>query len=363
MKKLQSLVLFCAALAQAHAIPQKATVNDLDKAKKQAIDKLVDAFMSAGQTPGVEVAILRKEKLVFECGYGTSEKGQSVIPGPFTHFQIDSLTKVFTAMDVIMLSEEGKLNIDKPIGNYVTLPNQAWDKIPIRDYLGMTAGLWDGGTTGSYQTVLDQVANKTGGYAKGLQYQPGSHYLYSNPGYFCLGELIEKLAPSHSFGTYSKNHILAKLGMNETGMISFQSGSAWATPYINGSAQSPRDPQAGFSGGGFVSTMHDLERFGNAIAARELISTVDFDDMWRPTKFTTGSNAGKSGPMGMGWSIQLDKKGDLDNAAKNGGGWGWGSQLTYFAKTGDCVIVLRNSSGAGAMAALNVSVEKVLTGG
>src|SRR5689334_635357 len=89
-------------LAQAHAIPQKATVDRIDTATKAKIDKLVAALMTSENTPGLELAIQRKGEVVYECGYGQTKLAGGGIPGPDTHFQIDSLTKVFTAMDILL---------------------------------------------------------------------------------------------------------------------------------------------------------------------------------------------------------------------------------------------------------------------
>jgi len=78
--------------------------------------------------------------------------------------------------------------------------------------------------------------------------------------------------------TYTKNRILTPPGMNDTGFIEFEHGDRWPTPYNNGNKVDPREPESGFSGGGFVSTMSDLEKFGSGLYNRAVLSVKSYGD-------------------------------------------------------------------------------------
>lgn len=345
------------------AIP-KVTLNTLSRTAQTKVDLIVTRFMSANKTPGIELSIQKGGVTVYECGYGSIAQGSAVYPGPNTRFQIDSLTKSFTAFAVLRLAEEGKVDLNATMGSYISLPNPGWKTIPVRQFLGMVTGIPDGGTTtGSYKQVIASAAARKTPFGVGLDFEPGSKYEYSNPNYFILGDLVSERSPQKTFMAYTKAEILTPLGMTNTGFFSSGTGNLWPTPYNNGQPIKPRDPMSGFSGGGFTSTMKDLERFAIGLYDKGVLSVQSYKQMWTPTVLTSGPNKGKSVAFGLGWDVMLGPKGDLIRASKNGGGWGWGAQLSFFPATGDSTIMLRNSSGTGAMGPVNANIEKALAGG
>jgi CubicO group peptidase (beta-lactamase class C family) len=363
--------------------PFHRTIDNLSQADTAKVEKIIAQLMQQGGTPGMEVAIQKKGKTIFEAGYGFIAKDSKVIPGPDTRFQIDSLTKSFTAFAVLRLAEQGRVDLDKPMGDYVTtLPNPAWGPIPVRCYLGMITGIPDDSVSkGSYKEAIARAAKKrvphpsrargfknTPGpeeYWIGLDFAPpGSQYEYSDVDYFILGELVDARSPAKQFMTFTRNNVLTPLGMNDTGLIEFGHGDLWATPYEKGGKTDPREPESGFSGGGFVSTMSDLEKFGSGLYNRAVLSSKSYQEMWTRTQLTTGPNQGQSVNFGLGWDdVILDGKGDLVRVSKNGGGWGWGSQLTFFPKSEYCVILLRNSNGSGGnLTEAAIDIEQALAG-
>jgi len=292
------------------------------------------------------VAVIQGQKVVFECGFGTTLIGSQSVPTNTTRFQINSVTKSFTAMAVLRLAELGLISIDEPIGTYVQLPNTSWNKIPIRLYLGMLSGVPDGSTSsGSYEQVVQRVANQQAQFAKGLATEPGSAYLYSDPSYFILGTLLEQVSAQKDFGKFVGAEILQPLQMNNTGLIPFGSGPSWATPYLNGKPAKPRSPISGFSGGGFVSTLQDLEKFAIGLQQKAVLSEESYKAMWTAQQFTCGPQKGQQSPWGLGWGVSSGTGSRPQTIAKNGGGWGWASQITYLPSKGVSVILLQNSKG------------------
>jgi CubicO group peptidase (beta-lactamase class C family) len=295
-----------------------------------------------------------------------------VLPGPNTRFQIDSLTKTFTAIAVLRLVEQGKIDLDQPMGKYLGLPNPAWNTIPVRSYLGMITGIPDADTTnGNYREVIDSVALKGTPYGIGLDFEPGWKFQYSNTNYFILGELVSAVSPKHGpkhdpehgYMPFTKESVLEPLGMTDTGFIPFGHGDLWPTPYDKDQATDPRKPNAGFSAGGFVSTMSDLEKYAIGLYHRSVLSPKSYKEMWTRTKLTSGPNKDKPIKFGLGWDdVSFDEKGDVEHVSKNGGGWGWGSQLTYFPKAGYSVILLRNSNPAGNLPEAAIDIESAVTG-
>lgn len=369
-----SLAVWAFDNAQSFSVPVSIIVEEpsysLSQSVEQKIDKLVTDLLADSDTPGLILAIQQGGKTVYECGYGTVQlpPNPKVTPGPDTHFQIDSLTKVFTAIAVLKLAEDGKVDLDEKMGNYLNQANANWEPIPVRSYLGMITGIPDLSAPAGqiYQDAIDSAAAAHSN--SGLDFTPGSQYEYSNVNYFILGNLISAVSPegkeqtaacradpscrAGAYADYIKSIITGPLGMSETGLYQFQFGYLWATPYIKGAAQSPRLPLQGFSGGGLVTTMGDLEKLATALHERKILSAKSYQQMWSRTVLTSGSSKGSSINFGLGWDdVAFDSKGNLVKVTKNGAGWGWGSQLNYYPEEGKSVIVLCNGSGAiGALA-------------
>ena len=100
---------------------------------------------------------------------------------------------------------------------------------------------------------------------------------------------------------------------------------------------------------------------GFPIYNRAVLSAKSYREMWTRTTLTSGENKGKSIKFGLGWDdVSVDAKGDLIRVSKNGGGWGWGSQLTFFPKSEYCVILLQNSQN-GNLPEAAIDIEQAIT--
>jgi D-alanyl-D-alanine carboxypeptidase len=308
----------------------------------ECIDASVQALMKQlPELPGVMVSAQVGGETVYAQGFGAATLGGAA-PTASTSFQIDSLTKVFTAFSVLRLYEEGKIpKLTDTLGTYMTeLPNPAWAPIQIDQLLAMVSGIPDSGSaTRPYTESLQGIAGEP------LMFAPGSRYFYSNSNYFLLGELVDTLAGS--FRKYARTKVLDEFGMPDTELIPFERAADPATPYLDGRAVAWRNPDCGYSGGGFASTMADLETFAAGLANGLVLLPATYRLMWTPYQLTTGRN----GQFGLGWEVTLNGDGSLQQVQKNGGGWGWNSQVN-FAPAGAfggtpaiSVCVLMNAAG------------------
>lgn len=283
------------------------------------IDAAVAAFMKqVPSVPGVVVSAQADGETLYTRGYGAATVGGAA-PTDCTSFQIDSLTKVFTAFAVLRLYEQGTIqNVTDPIGSYMAGLPDAWSPIQIDQLLAMVSGIPDSGSaTRPYTESLARVAKLP------LGFTPGSQYQYSNSNFFLLGELVTALAGD--FMEYARAQVLDVVDMPHTGLIPVDYAAHPATPYENGSAVSWRAPNCGYSGGGFASTMHDLQRFAAGLANGVVLQPATYTLMWTPYPLSDGSD----GPFGLGWKVFDRLDGTLRAVTKNGGGYGWNTQLTY----------------------------------
>ena len=228
--------------------------------------------------------------------YGAATVGGEA-PTASTSFQIDSLTKAFTAFAVLRLYEEGKIpKLTDPIGKYMTdLPNPAWAPIQVNQLLAMVSGIPDSGSaTQPYTESLQSIAGEP------LMFAPGSQYFYSNSNYFLLGQLVDTVAGSYRKYVHTK--VLNEFGMPDTELIPFERATDPATPYMNGAAVAWRNPDCGYSAGGFASRLaegFERDAFGYLLALRlaQVRGTLSDDGFRRDLTGTEVRVAGEPRPV------------------------------------------------------------------
>jgi len=142
------------------------------------------------------------------CRSGSALAGEAQ-----TIYNIASNSKQFTAACILLLQEDGKLNIDDKLSKYLpTFPNG--DKITIHEVLDHTSGLTD---------YLDMIDNATltpakvhaAVYKTKLKFKPGSIYEYSNTNYIIAGLVVEKVA-GMPFDDFLRSRIIRPLGLHAT---------------------------------------------------------------------------------------------------------------------------------------------------
>src|SRR5688572_8222002 len=188
------------------------------------VDKLFSSVTE--RDPGAAVIVIKEGEVLYQQGYGLADRKRRTPITPQTAFHLASAGKQFTAMAIMMLYEEGKLDYDDPIG--VHLPELAGlgEEVTLRRMLHHTSGVpgWEGGETDIYDALLeksseptneDLVAYLSDWSEEDLAYTPGDQYDYSNPGYDLLGALIERLS-GQSFGDFMEERIFGPLEMEST---------------------------------------------------------------------------------------------------------------------------------------------------
>ncbi len=133
-------------------------------------------------------------------------------------FELASVSKQFTSMNIMMLQEEGKLQYDDPVDKYLDIPYKG---ITIRQLLTHTSGLPD------YQAIMDvhwdkskvagnkEILEYLNLYAPPKNFEPGTKYEYNNTGYVLLASIAEK-ASGKDFIVMCRSRIFTPLDMQST---------------------------------------------------------------------------------------------------------------------------------------------------
>jgi CubicO group peptidase (beta-lactamase class C family) len=187
----------------------------------EAIDEYITARMRSDRIPGVALAIVKDDQIVYLKGYGRADQsGRPVTPQ--TPFLIGSITKPFTALAVMQLVEAGKVDLDAPVQRYIpwfhVADIEASTQIKVRVLINQTSGLpqlptfvtW---TWPNYPDVLERhvrlMANTN------LVFPPGQGFAYSNANYVTQAVIMQAVS-GQSYEDYMRQHIFAPLDMQHS---------------------------------------------------------------------------------------------------------------------------------------------------
>lgn len=183
----------------------------------------VDAIFSEwnARTPGVALAVVRDEKIIYLHGYGIANLEHAVAIAGDTVFDIGSTSKQFTAACILLLAEDGKLAMTDDVRKYIPELPQYERPITIAHLLHHTSGLRDYtaimGIAGLSaeppysEAFLRNIVFRQ----KSLNFPPGERFSYSNTGYFLLGEIVHRVS-GMPLPQFAKARIFEPLGMSST---------------------------------------------------------------------------------------------------------------------------------------------------
>jgi CubicO group peptidase (beta-lactamase class C family) len=240
-----------------------------------AIDRYIEAEMREQRIPGLALGIVRGDQIVHLKGFGVADPaGRPVTPQ--TPFMIGSVTKSFTALAIMQLVEQGKVDLDAPVQRYLpwfrVADATASAQITVRHLLNQTSGL-SRATGNQFQASRDMRADGLEQQTRWLNTarlaQPvGAAFQYSNANWWPLGMIIQTVA-GQPYDAYLQQHILVPLEMRHsfTAVADAQAqGLATGHRYWFGHylATDPKDsghypgmlPQ-----GGVISTAEDMAHY------------------------------------------------------------------------------------------------------
>ncbi len=172
--------------------------------------------------PGVAVALVYDNELVFSKGYGSANLEYDIPVDPSsTIFHIASVSKQFTVFAAMLLEEAGKLSMQDDVREYIPEVPDFGETITLKDLAAHTGGLRDQwNLLGMAGWRLDDVITlehvmKLVEHQQALNFPPGEEYLYSNTGFTLLAEVVARVS-GQSFAEFTDEHIFQPLGMENT---------------------------------------------------------------------------------------------------------------------------------------------------
>ncbi|HEV3276267.1 MAG TPA: serine hydrolase domain-containing protein [Terriglobia bacterium] len=309
-----------------------------------ALRAKLDADSAAGRFAGA-VLVAKDGKPVFTGAYGLADRARNVPNKLETQFRIGSMNKMFTAVAVLQLVQAGKIQLNDPLGKYLPdYPNKDLaSKVTIHQLLTHTGGTGDffGPEFDAHRLELRTLQDYVNLYGKrGVEFEPGSKWEYSNYGFLLLGVVIEKVS-GESYYDYVRDHVYKPAGMTSTASLpEDQAVPDRSVGYMRGDDgkwQPNTDtlPYRGTSAGGGYSTVGDLFRFANAIANHTLL------DAHYTELLTTGKVATPRGDK-YAYGFSDSTVGGVRAFGHGGGAPGMNGDLEIYPQSGYVVAVLAN---------------------
>ena len=243
------------------------------------IDSLLLKTFKDKNGPGGVFLISKAGKPIYQKAFGMANIELDVDMNTENVFQLGSITKQFTAVAILMLHQQQKLNVTDPISKYIP-DYPAGNKITIHHLLTHTSGIKDF----TKMKALNEIAQKDLSPLEmvnffkneAVDFKPGEKFEYNNSGYVILGYLIE-LVTGDKYANYIQKNIFDQLAMVNSRYASDRmtiKNRAYGyqkkgNDYVNKTSISFNIP---YASGALMSTVTDMVKWQNAISNHKLLN-------------------------------------------------------------------------------------------
>ncbi len=336
--------------------------------KTTQLDDLLNKYTEYGQFNG-SVLVADHGKVIYKKGFGLANREWDIPNAPDTKHRLGSITKQFTAMLIMQLVAEGKLDLQATISKY--LPDYSkvnGDKITIHQLLNHTSGTPNYTSFPNFFKELSRnpytPTEMVRMYADSiLDFTPGEQFSYSNSGYITLGAIIE-MVTGKSYEEVLQEKIFTPLKMNNSGYdhhntilkkraagYEMKGSKPENAPYI--------DMSTPYAAGSMYSTVEDLFIWDQALYTEKLLPKKYRDMMYEKYVPAFGQY------YGYGWSVGYFPVGNTKDSTEiigHGGGInGFNTLITRMPKEKSTIILL-NNTGRAPLEDITIAINGILHG-
>lgn len=317
-------------------------------AQNKNMDRLVDNYAAEHQFNGT-VLVQKGKSIIYHKSFGVAERAFDSPVTNETKYQVCSITKTFTAVLVLQLVENGKIDLNNKIRDYLPdYKGEGGDKVSIRQLLSHISGMKNTDTVkdaaflqrgiGFYHTPHELKEIVTKFCSNDLVSEPGTKFDYNNGEYMILGRILEVIYQK-PYDQVLSDKILIPLGMNNSGLFShYKLIKGLATPYYKDKSLDhliPNIPMyvGNFSAAGAMySTTSDLIRFNNALFDLKLVKKETLEQLLTP------------GLDGYGYSVWIRDVGKFKRMERYGKIEGANCVWFHYLNNDLSIIILSNTN-------------------
>jgi CubicO group peptidase (beta-lactamase class C family) len=293
-------------------------------------------------TPQIQGSVLvaRDSTIVYEASGGLADVAAGVPCAVDTRFQIASVSKQFTAAAVLLLVEEGSVDLDQTIDRWIGGSPPSWRDITVHQLLTHTSGLghwFDYPNLDLTSWVPPDDALAAFQKADPL-FAPGTGWHYSSPGYVLLARIVEQTG-DEPYRDFLARRVFQPVGLHDT-YVGASDGRPRTALGYDGSSSVPSFElnSLGMGAGDVSATTHDLLRWDQALAAGTFLSDRSRQLMFTPHAPVSAERPGDT--YGYGW--ELGTVGGRPARYHSGGNSGFRAYNLWFPDEAGYVIVLSN---------------------
>lgn len=273
-----------------------------------SVDRFVIAEMRRQRIPGLALAIVSHGRVIKARGYGFANLELRVPASDSTVFQSGSVGKQFTAAGILLLVEDGKLDLDDPITKFLPEGEQTWRGVTVRQLLTHTSGIPE--YLESDSTAVDLRHDYTEdslvqlAARRGPTFPPGTRWEYSNTGYLLLGAIIHRVS-GQFYGDLLAERVFRPLGMRTARVISEADivpnrsagyrlvegqikNQEWVAPSLNTTAD-----------GALYLTVRDMIAWDRGLTEGRILTAQSRALMWTPATLAQDGSV----DYGLGWTV------------------------------------------------------------
>lgn len=329
------------------------------------LEKLITKEFTVGASGAYTIG----DSIVWKSAVGYADQKNNVLFKTNTKVRMASIAKSMTALAIMQLVEQKKLDLDAPIQTYISdYPKQKNNQITTRHLLSHTSGI-DGYKNTKEANTIKEYASLYKALdvfkSRKLLFEPGTKYSYTTYGYTVLGVILERISEL-TFEEYIQQNIWNSAGMTDTGVAKFgviEENQSKLYHRKGGKGKAIEGSENNLSnripGGGFYTTVDDMLKFGNAILNNIFVKEETLNLMRQHHSLEKEKNG-----YGFGWFLYAPKPNEGEIIGHSGAQMGCSSQLFIVPKTKSVAIVLANTSrvhiGEAANSLLRLSLGKSL---
>lgn len=325
--------------------------NSVAQEKNKQIQGQLDNIVEDKMVMGVAAAYSINGEIIEQAAAGYADKGAGKLLQSDTKLRMGSIAKSMTALAIMQLVEQGKLDLDLPIQTYIPdYPKHKKTQITTRHLLSHTSGISgykdgrESNTTTQYPTLYDALNLFKD---RDLLFEPGTQYSYTTYGYTVLGAIMESVT-GQTFEAYMIEHIFAKAGMSNTGVEKFgeeleNESKLYHRNNSKGKAKPAKENNLSnrLPAGGFYTSLIDMLKFGDAVLKNTLVKEETFTLMRKHHSLEKENNA-----YGFGWFLYNPKPNEGAIIGHPGAQTGCTSFLFIVPEKKAVSIILSNTSRA-----------------
>lgn len=268
-------------------------------AQADAIDDYIRAQMTWLRIPGLSLAVIKNGKVVRAKGYGLANIETNTAATPQTVYKIGSVSKQFLAAGVLCLVQDGKLALDDKIDKYLENSPDAWKDITLRQVLSHTSGIVREPPGFDPYKIQPDAGVIQSAYPVPLRFPSGQKWEYSNTGYYCVAEILRKVA-GKPWSEFLQERVFTPAGMSVTQVSTRNVIAGRASGYeARATLQNAENWLAVRPSGAYLSTVLDFARWDQALNSSTILSEASRTQMWTPARLSDG----KAVSYGFGWFI------------------------------------------------------------